>query len=209
MKSVHRYPILPRREFLRLVGLLGGAAGLSAFLHACQRAGLLPSQEPTAAGGTDAPQPSPSEAAAAAHTETLPTMEKPAATPTASSTLSQPGASRIALVMTTDRVEGVRKAIDLLGTNPVAGLDVFLKPNFNSADPAPGSTHPAVLRSLVLKLKEMGAGKITLGDRSGMGDTRNVMKKLGVFELAEELGFDTVVLDELEADSKVGSFRFC
>jgi uncharacterized protein (DUF362 family) len=48
-----------------------------------------------------------------------------------------------------------------------------------------------------MALKEMGAEAITVGDRSGMGDTRQVMETIGVFRLADELGFDTVVFDEL------------
>lgn len=107
---------------------------------------------------------------------------------------------RVALVRTTDRAEGVRRALDLLDVNPVEGKTVFLKPNFNSADPAPGSTHTDTLRALVERLWVMGAAGITLGDRSGMGDTRAVMQAKGVFDLAAELGFETVVFDELGAD---------
>jgi uncharacterized protein (DUF362 family) len=125
--------------------------------------------------------------------------DKPAATAPATPTTERIGVAQIALVKTNDRAEGVRKAIDLLGLNPVANRDVFLKPNFNSADPTPGSTHLDVLRALVLKMRDMGASKITVGDRSGMGETRQVLQSLGVFKLAKELGFDTVVLDELEA----------
>ncbi len=51
----------------------------------------------------------------------------------------------VALVKTADRAEGVRRAVELLGVNPVRGRNVLLKPNFNSADPAPGSTHPDTL----------------------------------------------------------------
>ncbi len=40
---------------------------------------------------------------------------------------------------------------------------------------------------------------ITVGDRSGMGDTRRVMQRKGVFGLADQLGFQTLVLDELDA----------
>jgi uncharacterized protein (DUF362 family) len=86
----------------------------------------------------------------------------------------------------------VRKAIDLLGINPVVSKRVFLKPNFNSSDSAPGSTHLDVLIALVTALKGMGAQKITVGDRSGMGDTRQFMDQIGVFKLAEEIGFDTI-----------------
>ncbi|HET7088812.1 MAG TPA: DUF362 domain-containing protein, partial [Anaerolineae bacterium] len=105
--------------------------------------------------------------------------------------------ANIALVKTGDRADSVRRAIDLLGLNPVRGQRVLLKPNLNSADEAPGSTHPDILRALVVKLNDMGARAITVADRSGMGDTRTVMQRKGVFELAEELGLTAVVFDEL------------
>ena len=106
--------------------------------------------------------------------------------------------TRISLVRTTDRTKGVPKAIDLLGVNPVRGKAIVLKPNFNSADDFPGSTHNDTLRALVQTLKEMGAKRITLAERSGPGDTtRQVMEKKGIFNLAEELGFDIVNLQEI------------
>ena len=110
---------------------------------------------------------------------------------------------RVALIRSGDRAQGVRRALDLLGVNPVQGKAVFLKPNFNSADPAPGSTHADTLRTLVERLWEMGAQRITLGDRSGMGDTRGVMQAKGVFDLASELGFEAIVFDELGAEDWV------
>jgi uncharacterized protein (DUF362 family) len=107
-------------------------------------------------------------------------------------------ATKIALVRTRDRAKGVRQAIGLLQSNPVRGKAVVLKPNFNTADPAPGSTHNDTLRGLVLTLKEMGAKSITLAERSGPGDsTRQVMEKKGIFDLARELGFTVVNLEEL------------
>ena len=111
--------------------------------------------------------------------------------------------THIALIKTGDRADGVRRAIDLLGVNPVRGSRVLLKPNFNSADEAPGSTHLDVLRTLALKLSDMGARSISVADRSGMSDTRRVMQQQGVFDLADELGFETVVFDELEAKAWV------
>lgn len=200
MKPPDRQSHIGRREFLRLLGLLGGAAGLSAFLEACQRAAVQPTSEPTAAGEIALPTASPTSTASPTATpQAQPTAEQPTPSAPEALPMGRAGVGLVALVKTNDRAEGVRKAVDLLGTNPVAGLDAFLKPNFNSADPAPGSTHPDVLRALVLKLREMGSGKITVGDRSGMGDTRSVMKNLGVFEMAEELGFETLVLNELGA----------
>jgi len=111
--------------------------------------------------------------------------------------------ARVALVKTADRAEGVRRALALLGINPVEGKAVLLKPNFNSADPAPGSTHNDVLRTLVEALWEWGARSITVADRSGMGDTRQVMKAKGIFRMADELGFTALVLDELGAEDWV------
>jgi len=106
--------------------------------------------------------------------------------------------ANIALVKTEDRADGVRQAIELLGLNPARGKRVLLKPNLNSADEAPGSTHSDILRALVVKLSDMGARAVSVADRSGMGDTRTVMQRKGVLELADELGFTAVVLDELE-----------
>jgi uncharacterized protein (DUF362 family) len=107
---------------------------------------------------------------------------------------------RVALVRTTNRAEGTRRAIDLLGINPVQGKSVFLKPNFNSADPAPGSTHDEILRALVEELLQMGANRLAIGDRSGMGNTRWVMETKGAFGLADEFGMDAVVFDDLSAE---------
>jgi uncharacterized protein (DUF362 family) len=106
----------------------------------------------------------------------------------------------VALVRTDDRAAGVRRALDLLGVNPIEGKRVFLKPNFNSADPAPGSTHEDALRALIERLWEMKAASILIGDRSGMGDTRAVMRTKGVFDLAAEHGVETVVFDDLGSD---------
>lgn len=112
--------------------------------------------------------------------------------------------SRIGLVRTHNRTEGVARSVALLQSNPVEGKAVVLKPNFNSADPAPGSTHIDTLRALITTLKDMGATRITLAERSGPGDTtRRVMEKKGVFALAQEIGFDIVNLAELGADGWV------
>jgi uncharacterized protein (DUF362 family) len=104
----------------------------------------------------------------------------------------------VAFVKSSDRAAGVQRALALLGVDSARGKTVLLKPNFNSADPAPGSTHNDVLRTLVQELWERGAKSITVGDRSGMGDTRRVMEQKGVFSMADELGFDTLVFDDLD-----------
>jgi len=101
-------------------------------------------------------------------------------------------------------MEGVPRAISLIRSNPVQDKAVVLKPNFNTADPTPGSTHNDTLRALVQTLKQMGAKSITLAERCGPTDpTQRVMKEKGAFELAKELGFDIVNLEELNADGWV------
>ena len=108
--------------------------------------------------------------------------------------------ARVVLVRTKDRVEGIQRALDLYGLAALKGKDLFLKPNFNSADVPPGSTHNDTLRALVQKLQAANVDRITVGDRSGMGDTRKVMQQKQIFGMADELGFETVVFDELQAD---------
>jgi len=105
--------------------------------------------------------------------------------------------SRVAFVKTQDRIAGVKKAIDLLGVSSLKGKDIFVKPNFNSSDTPPGSTHMDTLNSLMNQLREMGAARLTIGDRSGMGDTREVMKQKRVFDLAKERNAKVIVFDEL------------
>ena len=105
--------------------------------------------------------------------------------------------ARVAFVKTTDRAAGVARALDLLGLRGFQGRNLFIKPNFNSADTFPGSTHNDTLVALIRKLQNLGAGPLTVGDRSGMGDTRGVMESKGIFKLGAEVGAKVVVLDEL------------
>jgi len=112
--------------------------------------------------------------------------------------MEEVGMTKVALVGTKDRRKGVREAIDLLGVKSFRGKSVVLKPNFNTADPTPGSTHDDTLRAVILALQQMGAKQITLAERSGPGNsTRAVMEKKGVFKLAQELGFRIVNLQEV------------
>jgi uncharacterized protein (DUF362 family) len=108
--------------------------------------------------------------------------------------------ARVAFVKTRDRTAGVNRALDLLELERLPGADLFLKPNFNSADATPGSTHNHTLVALVRRLQALGAGQITVGDRSGGANTRPVMQRKGIFTLADELGFKAMVLDELADD---------
>jgi uncharacterized protein (DUF362 family) len=104
--------------------------------------------------------------------------------------------SSVFVVRTTDRAEGIRRGLAALGAPAVKDKRVVIKPNFNSADAFPASTHMDTLRLLIRHLKVSGAREITVADRSGMGDTRRVMEQKGVLALAGELGFRTVVLED-------------
>jgi uncharacterized protein (DUF362 family) len=108
-----------------------------------------------------------------------------------------PRRSRVALIHTTDRRRGVTAALELLDLSRLRGRPVVLKPNFNSADEAPGSTHNDTLAQLVTELHERGACGITLGESSGPPQTRGVMAKKGTFDLARDLDFDIVDFEQL------------
>ena len=116
-----------------------------------------------------------------------------------------PRRSRVALVRTSERKRGVTEVLKLLDLRTVAGKRVVLKPNFNSADETPGSTHNDTLAQLVTELHERGARSITLGESSGPPQTRGVMEKKGVFDLARDLRFDVVDFEQM-ADSDWASF---
>ena len=104
--------------------------------------------------------------------------------------------SRVSLVRTTNRSTGVERSIEALQTNPVKGKDVLVKPNFNTADAFPGSTHNDTLTALIRKLWDMGAASIRLGERS-YPPTRGVMQDKGIFELMEDLDVHIVNFDDL------------
>lgn len=200
---------MKRRAFCRQLFIVGGTVMMTPLLNACQV--VAPSTElekpissirPTqtsAPSATLAPTSTPTTTAVPPSPSPTPTTE-PQPSPTPQPT-AETDVAYVALVKTTDRMAGVQRAIELLAINPARSLPVLLKPNLNSADPAPASTHPEFLRSLVLALQGMGARTITIGERSGMGNTRQVMQQKGVFDLADELGLATAVFDELdEAD---------
>lgn len=186
MRQSSKKTTLNRQEFLRLASTVGLAAALSAFLEACTSPEVsTPTIYPTGTYSPNTPttRPAPTSTATMQPTETATSM------PTA---IPESEKARVAFVVTDNRADGVRKAIDLLEINPVSGKSVFLKPNLNSSDPAPASTHPDVLRASIGKLREMGAQEISLGDRSGMGSTQTVMKELGIVEMGSELGFEVI-----------------
>ncbi len=111
--------------------------------------------------------------------------------------------TKVALVKAKDRRDGIRKSIELLGINPVQGKKTVLKPNFNTADPYPGSTHPDTLWELIKYIDDMGSSEITIAERSGPVDSGEVIETLGADKIAEELGANMVNLDQLKPEDLV------
>ena len=105
--------------------------------------------------------------------------------------------SRVALVKTDHRKLGVEASLRALNINPVKGKDVLIKPNFNTADIPPGSTHNDTLEALVKAIWEMGAKSISLGERS-YPLTREVMEAKGVLPILKKLNVKVINFDDLE-----------
>jgi uncharacterized protein (DUF362 family) len=114
--------------------------------------------------------------------------------------------SEVFLIKTTDREAAVKSLMERFDLAAFSGKHVALKANFNSADPFPASTHLDTLQAVVEKLKQAGAAEVTLGERSGIGNTKSVLDKMGVFALSNKLGFNAAVLNEIvkEGWEKIG-----
>jgi uncharacterized protein (DUF362 family) len=111
--------------------------------------------------------------------------------------------SRVVLVRTDSRADGVKKCLDLLKIDPFKGKSVLIKPNFNTSDETPGSTHADTLRALLGRIREMGAKSLAIGDRSGPEPTPQVLEKKGIPALAASFDAELLNFDELGADGYV------
>lgn len=105
------------------------------------------------------------------------------------------------VVKTNSRKSGVDLLLENFDMEDFNQKRVAIKANYNSADPFPATTHPDTLELLINSLKDIGSQEITLAERSGMGETREVLSKMKILKLADELGFKIVVLDEEDHDS--------
>jgi uncharacterized protein (DUF362 family) len=98
----------------------------------------------------------------------------------------------------------VERCLELLGGLDraiMAGDRVWVKPNFNSPDPFPGSTDLAFLRAVLELLRDAGA-KIVVGESSGgiWRPTSNTVSKLGALDMLGEMGIEFVSFDAGETD---------
>jgi uncharacterized protein (DUF362 family) len=85
----------------------------------------------------------------------------------------------------------------LLNPTGMAGKQVLIKPNFNTADPAPAGTANDTLTQLVKELQERDARSIALGESSGPPNTGEVMAEKGIPDMANDMGFSVVNFDEI------------
>jgi len=111
--------------------------------------------------------------------------------------LLAPSKTRVVLVRTEDRAEGVKKCLDLLNINPFKGKSVLVKPNFNTSDETPGSTHNDTMKALLARIRDMGAKGLAIGDRSGPEPTEEVFDKKGIRALAGAFDAKLLNFDEL------------
>ncbi len=106
------------------------------------------------------------------------------------------GKSRVYIVQSADRLDGIANLLSMTDLGFATGRQVVLKPNFNSADPAPASTHDDHIRAVVNSLKGVDCGDITLGESSGPGGTPAVTAALGTLGLCDDLGIAFVDFDD-------------
>jgi len=104
--------------------------------------------------------------------------------------------SSVYIVAGKSRSEMLSELLDLYGRDTwrsgITGKNVVLKPNFNSAHEFPGGSHPEMVELLMHEVQAAKPGKATLIDRSGMGNTAEVMNDLGIFDLGKKHGIPVI-----------------
>jgi uncharacterized protein (DUF362 family) len=109
----------------------------------------------------------------------------------------------ISLVKSSDRSTAVGRAISMLDVKPVTGKQLLIKPNFNTADPFPASTHNDTLEQLIVELKKMVPRNITIGERSGPPKTADVLRNKGIPGLCAKHEVGLINFEELPEDDWV------
>jgi len=92
------------------------------------------------------------------------------------------------------------------------GDTVLIKPVINSGKPYPSTTSPLAIASMVRLLKERGAGRVVVGDMSGVGhldqrpegckgSSRQLAKNAGLLHVVQEAGAEWAFFEEAGWDS--------
>ena len=83
-------------------------------------------------------------------------------------------------------IGGIKKLVN-------KGETILLKPNYNTADPFPGSSDPEFIKAVIDMLYESGAGKVILGERTAFLHSRKVLEQAGIVKVAEKAGAEVRV----------------
>lgn len=107
------------------------------------------------------------------------------------------GQSLVSRVVCDEDLRGsIERSVELIGgVDKLVKKDdtILLKPNYNTADPFPGSSDPNFIKAIVNMLYEAGAGKVIIGERSAFPNSHKVLEKAGIIEVAREVGAEVVV----------------
>lgn len=108
--------------------------------------------------------------------------------------------SKVALIKIKERKQGVGEVLSMFDFPSVQGKKVLIKPNFNTADPTPGSTHNDTLWQILRTIHDGGAVEVTVGDRSGPTPTKEVLEEKGILNMAKEMDFKPINFEDLEGE---------
>ncbi len=110
--------------------------------------------------------------------------------------------SKVYVIKTGDRRIGISELLKKFQLEKLSGKKVAIKANYNSSDPFPASTHIDTLSAIAEGLQEKKAS-VVMAERSGMGNTRDVLEDTGVTALSGRLGFEVIILDDLKGSGWV------
>jgi uncharacterized protein (DUF362 family) len=103
-------------------------------------------------------------------------------------------------ISTGDIKECILRTVDLIGGFGKVvekGDEIWLKPNFNTGDPPPGSSDPDFVKAVIELLYECGASRVIVGESSMMSaSTHRIFEETGMMKKAEEVGAELVFFDE-------------
>lgn len=105
--------------------------------------------------------------------------------------------SKVAVALDPNRSRATRKVAEAIGMPHMGEKEVLIKPNLNTSDAAPGSTHSDTLVSVLEMVSADHPSKIIVADRSGPMSTRKVFEDKGIFEMGREEGFECLLFDEM------------
>jgi len=105
--------------------------------------------------------------------------------------------TKVALVRTRNRAEGVTPIMKMLDAPSPKGRSVLIVPNLFLASSRPNNTHNDTLRQVVLEMKGRGASRVTVGGRSGPSTTKTIMELKQLPAMSKEMGFELLNFEEL------------